>query len=97
MKCVCVEDIEHECIEKSERQYECKEIKKRRFNCMAQYIDKIVVKQLKENTTEQLDENIAEIVDTFTCEDTTLKIIEIYPKIAIIYENGDRKILEVLI
>jgi hypothetical protein len=86
---VCVEDVEHECIERSERQYECKEIKKHRFNCTTQYIDEIEVKQLHENTTE--------IVDTFTCEDITLKVIEIYPKITIIYEYNDRKILEVWI
>jgi len=89
MKCVCVEEVKHECIEKSEKQYECKEIKKRRFNCMTQYVDKIVLKQLHED--------IAEIVDTFTCEDITLRVIELYPKITIIYEYNGRKILEVWI
>jgi hypothetical protein len=87
MKCVCVEDVEHECVEKSERQYECKEIKKRRFNCMTQYVDKIIIKQFKKEI------DLTPIV--FTCNNATLSIIEIYPKMLAIHEFKDAKILEV--
>jgi len=86
MKCVCVEDTEYECIEKSEKQSECKEIKNRRFNCTTQYIDVIHIKRIeKANVT---------IIETFTCEDTTLKIVELNARVTAIYEYRDRKILE---
>jgi hypothetical protein len=86
MKCVCVEDTEYECIEKSEKQAECREIKKRRFNCITQYIDVIHIKQIRKA--------YAEMIETFTCEDTALKTVELYPKATIIYEYRDMKVLE---
>ena len=86
MKCVCVEDVEHECVEKSEKQYDCKEIRKRRFNCVAQRVDRIVVLRLYKE--------MELIPFTFSCEDTSLRIVELNPKMMVIREIKDEKVLQ---
>ena len=87
MKCVCVEDKEHECIQRNGNQYECKEVKKYRFNCMTQYVDKIVVLRLFRE--------MELIPITFSCEDSSLRIVELNPKMYVIRETKNGKVLQV--